>query len=152
MPVCKNTDRKRYTGKENTPLRRGYSASAEDEGKRMKGKDGNMYVASRIKGGKRWKLVKKVTSPRMFWFSKSARKLKAEILDLDDQYHTLEKEVGDEPTVEQQNKLFELKEKIHNLLTVLDHKTFGNDRREYFRLLDMLHSNKFHTLEEGNEI
>ena len=44
MPVCKNTSKKYYTGKENTPLGKGFSASVEKVGKRMKGLDGNMYV------------------------------------------------------------------------------------------------------------
>lgn len=67
MPLCKNTDKKRYTGNENTPLGKGYSASVEELGKRMKGTDGNMYKVVKTKGGKRWmKITSKVKSPRMY--------------------------------------------------------------------------------------
>lgn len=72
---CKNCEGKYYTGKENTPLGRGFSASAEKIGKRMKGKDGKMYEVVKSGKGKRWARVtstkktdpssKRKTSPRM---------------------------------------------------------------------------------------
>jgi hypothetical protein len=55
MPRCLNDQDKRYTGNENTPRGRGYAASAEKDGKRMKGADGKMYQAK----GNRWVLIKK---------------------------------------------------------------------------------------------
>ena len=68
MPVCKNTDRKQYTGNENTPLGKGFSASVEKVGTRKKGKDGKMYVVKKVKNGKRWAATqsssKKVEKPR----------------------------------------------------------------------------------------
>ena len=73
MPVCKNTSEKRYTGKENTPLGRGYSASAEEEGKRMKGRNGKMYVAH----GERWSVISEnEKSPRGKWLDKLMGKKK----------------------------------------------------------------------------
>lgn len=65
---CKNCEGKYYTGKENTPLGKGYSASVEKVGKRMKGRDGNMYEVVKSGKGKRWLKVtsKRKTSPRMF--------------------------------------------------------------------------------------
>lgn len=62
---CKNCDEKYYTGKENTPLGRGYSASVEEVGIKMKGRDGKMYVVKKYKNGKRWTSSKiRHTSPR----------------------------------------------------------------------------------------
>lgn len=68
MPRCKNCPKHSfkpcyYTGLENTPRGKGYSAKYEDEGKRMKGTNGKTYEVS---GGK-WILVKKkLVSPRGF--------------------------------------------------------------------------------------
>ncbi len=68
MPVCKNTDRKQYTGNENTPLGKGFSASVEKVGTRKKGKDGKMYVVKKVKNGKRWAATqsssKKIKNPK----------------------------------------------------------------------------------------
>ncbi len=64
MPLCKNCPGY-YTGKEDTPRGRGYAAKYEPEGKKMKGKNGKMYVSK----GNRWVRVsssKKVTSPRLY--------------------------------------------------------------------------------------
>lgn len=62
---CKNCDEKYYTGKENTPLGRGYSAAVEKVGTKMKGRDGKMYVVKKYKNGKRWTSSKiRHTSPR----------------------------------------------------------------------------------------
>lgn len=63
---CKNCQEKSYTGKENTPLGKGYSASVEKIGKKMRGRDGNMYIVKKYKNGKRWiKLSKgRKSSPR----------------------------------------------------------------------------------------
>ena len=66
MPRCKNSEKPcYYTGKEDTPRGKGYSAKYEDEGKKMKGTDGKMYKVS----GNRWVILKsknKVVSPRGF--------------------------------------------------------------------------------------
>ena len=57
MRECLNKRGKYYTGKENTPLGRGYSASGEKIGTRMRGKNGGMYVVVKYQGGKRWQRV-----------------------------------------------------------------------------------------------
>lgn len=65
---CKNSDEKYYTGKENTPLGRGFSASGEKVGTRMRGRDGKTYVVQKYSNGKRWVAVsssKRKTSPRI---------------------------------------------------------------------------------------
>ena len=54
VKVCKNYKSKTYTGKENTPLGKGYHAEGEKINKIMKGKDGNMYKVIKTKSGKRW--------------------------------------------------------------------------------------------------
>ena len=64
--VCKNHKTKTYTGKENTPLGKGYHAEGEKVKKTMKGKDGSMYEVIKTKNGKRWKKLTKgnMKSPR----------------------------------------------------------------------------------------
>ena len=62
MPHCKNNKNKKYTGKENTPLGKGFHASAYKDGKRMKGKDGNFYQVK----GNRWQRIKKERNKRGF--------------------------------------------------------------------------------------
>jgi hypothetical protein len=64
MPRCKNCDCCYYTGKENTPRGRGYSAKHEKIEKRMKNKENRMYSVVSTKSGKRWQKVDRVTSPR----------------------------------------------------------------------------------------
>ena len=59
MKVCKNTSLKKYNGKENTPLGRGYSASVEKLGNVKKGKDGEKYIVVKWGNEKRWSQVKK---------------------------------------------------------------------------------------------
>lgn len=54
MPKCLNDPKKRYTGNEMTPLGKGYTATKEKVGKRMKGTDGNMYVVTKSGKNKRW--------------------------------------------------------------------------------------------------
>jgi len=54
MPQCINDSTKKYTGKENTPKGRGYSASVEAEGTVMVGKDSNFYEVKNFKNGKKW--------------------------------------------------------------------------------------------------
>lgn len=49
MPYCLNNPKRTYKGNEPSPKGCGYCASGENEGKKMKGKDGNMLVK---KGGK----------------------------------------------------------------------------------------------------
>lgn len=44
MPICKNNAKKTYTGEEPSPKGLGYCASSEKEGKKMKGKDGNIWI------------------------------------------------------------------------------------------------------------
>jgi hypothetical protein len=60
--LCKNATGTKvyYTGKESSPLGRGYSAVVEASGKKRKGKDGNLYVVHEKRNGdKIWKKVKK---------------------------------------------------------------------------------------------
>lgn len=58
MPKCLNDPSKRYTGKENTPRGKGYTASAEKIGKKMKGLDGKMYVVTKLNKTKKWTKLK----------------------------------------------------------------------------------------------
>ncbi len=44
MPICKNHPKRHYTGKEPSPKGLGYCASGEEEGKIMKGRDGNTWI------------------------------------------------------------------------------------------------------------
>lgn len=44
MPRCKNNIKKSYTGNEPSPKGLGYCASSEPDGKKMKGKDGNIWI------------------------------------------------------------------------------------------------------------
>lgn len=57
MPACKNVKNKTFTGRENTPLGRGYHASGEKVNSIMKGKDGKKYKVVKTKSGKRWQKV-----------------------------------------------------------------------------------------------
>ena len=63
MRECLNKRGKYYSGKENTPLGKGYSASGEKIGTKMRGRNGNMYEVVKYRGGKRWQKVRNV-SPR----------------------------------------------------------------------------------------
>ena len=77
MPKCLNDSSKRYTGNENTPKGKGYVASGEKVGKRMKGNDGNMYVVTKKGKTKRWeKISKKPNNSQLSPMSKRARKKK----------------------------------------------------------------------------
>jgi len=68
MYVCINIGSKRWKGTENTPLGKGYSASGEEKGKRMMGRDGNMYYVQLLaNGNKRWRLVTRSGSPRLMF-------------------------------------------------------------------------------------
>ena len=67
---CKNTKRKTYTGRENTPLGRGYHASAEKIGSVMQGRDRKKYKVIKTKSGKRWQAINKK-------ISQSPRKIKS---------------------------------------------------------------------------
>ena len=51
---CKNDSTKSYKGDEPSPKGLGYSASAEETGYEMIGKDGNLWVVSQTKTCKRW--------------------------------------------------------------------------------------------------
>ena len=65
-------ERKPILGRRTPPLGRGYSASCEKVGTRMRGTDQKMYVVIKIKNGKRWQHVsKKATSPKGFWKKKN---------------------------------------------------------------------------------
>ena len=46
MPYCINNNKKTYTGNEPSPKGLGYCASAEKEGTKMKGQDGNIWIKS----------------------------------------------------------------------------------------------------------
>lgn len=78
---CKNCDDKYYTGEENTPLGRGYSASVEKVGTEMKGKDRKMYVVKKYKNGKRWVRISSASKQKnpQGWFDWGKRKKKTPI-------------------------------------------------------------------------
>jgi len=51
-----------FKGSEPSPKGKGYCAKYHKIGKKMKGKDGNMWIIRKTKRGKRWfKLTKKLT-------------------------------------------------------------------------------------------
>lgn len=54
MPICVNDITKKYTGKETNPKGLGYSASGEESGTLMTGKDGNLYQVMGINSNKKW--------------------------------------------------------------------------------------------------
>lgn len=55
MPKCKNDPTKNYKGNEPSPKGLGICAHAEKIGKRLKGKDGNIWIIKKTKNGiKRW--------------------------------------------------------------------------------------------------
>ena len=55
MPICKNDPTKTYIGKEPSPKGLGWCAASEKENVIRKGKDGNKWVAKRVKNGSlRW--------------------------------------------------------------------------------------------------
>jgi uncharacterized protein YwqG len=57
MPKCKNDETKSYTGKELSPKGLGYSASGEEVGKVMKGKDKEYYIVKATVKSKKWTKV-----------------------------------------------------------------------------------------------
>ena len=66
MPKCYNDPKKRFSGRELTPLGKGYTSSNEKIGKRMKGIDGSMYVVKKSGKNKKWVKIdtkQNVTSP-----------------------------------------------------------------------------------------
>ena len=55
MPKCRNDTTRSYKGTEPSPKGLGWCAHGEKEGKKRKGKDGNMWVVKVVKNGsKRW--------------------------------------------------------------------------------------------------
>lgn len=81
---CKNCDGKYYSGKENTPLGRGYSAAVEKVGTKMRGLDKKTYVVKKYSNGKQWVHVSssgtRKTSPRMFgWGKKKSENIKVSV-------------------------------------------------------------------------
>jgi hypothetical protein len=58
MKVCINDKNKTYTGKENSPLGRGYSANKEKINEVMKGKNNFYYKVIKTKNGKKWYKIK----------------------------------------------------------------------------------------------
>ena len=58
MPKCSNDQTKSYTGKEENPKGLGFSASGENIGTIMKGKDGNDYIVKGTETNKKWILLK----------------------------------------------------------------------------------------------
>lgn len=54
MLACKNNIKKKYSGKENTPMGYGYASCSEKEGTIMKGKDESLYIVIKTKSGHRW--------------------------------------------------------------------------------------------------
>lgn len=61
MPVCKNSSKRYYTGKEPSPKGLGWCAHAEKEGKRRKGRDGNMWVVAKVSNSLKW--IRTKTTP-----------------------------------------------------------------------------------------
>lgn len=49
MQICKNNQKKKYTGLEPSPKGLGFCASGEKEGTKMKGNDGNIWIKSNNK-------------------------------------------------------------------------------------------------------
>lgn len=76
MPKCLNDESKRYTGDENSPKGRGYTASAEKLGKRMKGLDGRMYFVTQAGKYKKWSLPGSSKTKKASMLSPMARKKK----------------------------------------------------------------------------
>ncbi len=74
MSICKNNANKSYMSQEPSPKGLGYCASNEKEGKKMKGKDGNLWI---IKNG-RWVKVlneyyeEKLNKKLFSWWQKLA--------------------------------------------------------------------------------
>ena len=63
MPKCRNDPARSYKGTEPSPKGLGWCAHGENEGKKRKGKDGNMWVVKVVKNGsKRWMKDKKEIS------------------------------------------------------------------------------------------
>ena len=55
MPKCLNDSKKTYKGDEPSPKGLGYSATVEEVGKIMEGKDDNLWIVKLILNGqKRW--------------------------------------------------------------------------------------------------
>jgi len=77
MPKCVNDPGKRYSGNENTPRGKGYSASAEKVGKRMKGLDGSMYVVEKKGSSKKWVKIKTKKSMLSPMSKRKSRRKKA---------------------------------------------------------------------------
>jgi hypothetical protein len=93
MPKCLNDSGKRYTGSENTPKGKGYVASAEKVGKRMKGTDGDMYVVAKKGGSKRWtKMIRKNKSSQMSPMSKKSQKRRVKKKTIVEEYSSSEEE------------------------------------------------------------
>jgi len=78
MPKCLNDETKHYKGNEPSPKGLGYSASSEEEGTTMTGKDGANWIVSQTKTCKKWVKVKNETTSK-----KTSTKTKTESLDFD---------------------------------------------------------------------
>ena len=60
MPKCKNDSSRSYKGTEPSPKGFGYCGHAEKVGKRMKGKDGKIWIVVKNKNGiKKWTRFKR---------------------------------------------------------------------------------------------
>ena len=60
MPKCKNDPNRKYKGTEPSPKGLGWCAHGEKEGKKRKGKDGNIWIVKVVKNGsRRWIKCKK---------------------------------------------------------------------------------------------
>lgn len=96
MPKCKNDSSRSYKGTEPSPKGRGYCAHAMEDGDKLKGKDGNMWIVKETnKGIKRWvkdntnskKTIKKTTkktSKKVSKIKKGGKKDMITALDLYD--------------------------------------------------------------------
>lgn len=66
MLKCKNNPKKKYSGNEPSPKGLGYCASAEELGKKRKGRDGNFWVVKKNSAGiQRWVKYKLVPTTRV---------------------------------------------------------------------------------------
>ncbi len=96
MPKCLNDFSKRYTGYENTPKGKGYVASAEKVGKRMKGTDGDMYVVTKNGGTKKWsKMSNRTRSSQMSPMTKREQKRRVKKKTVVEEYSSSEDEEED---------------------------------------------------------
>jgi hypothetical protein len=86
MPKCVNDESKYYKGDEPSPKGLGYSASSEEEGTTMTGKDGANWIVSQTKTCKKWVKVnnEKKSDSKTESKAKKTTKPKKKVIDFDD--------------------------------------------------------------------